>query len=379
MRRHAPFARHPRNHDAAATFARRELLQSLLGGAALSATAFGSGCAEAAPDPSLAADAGAPDARTGRIDTHHHALPPEVKRWMVDQGLLPAEGGPPWATWSLEATLEMMDARGIQAGVISQPAPSDLFNDRSRAQTGVRIVNESMATLVQSHPTRFGFFAYLPLAHVDLALEELAYAADVLGADGFLLMNHVQDRYLGDPTLDLLFEELQRRRAVVLTHPDELPNEAGVAGIAMHLGDFMLDTTRAAIRMMFSGVLERYPDVSIILPHGGGFLPYIGARLSTSRFRGDGLEPDKVREYLRRFYYDTASPMSPYSTPTLLTAADPSHLLYGTDWHQVAAEIVAENAAALDADPALDENTRKAIGRDNALALFPRLAQRIAG
>jgi 6-methylsalicylate decarboxylase len=381
MRQHASIVRHSRENHASVTLARRELLQGLLSGAALAATAaaIGSACAEATSEQSVDADAGAAGARTGRIDTHHHALPPEVKQWMVDEGLLPAEGGPPWATWSLDGTLQMMDAHGIQAGVISQPAPSDLFIDRRRAEAGVRLVNESMATLVQRHPSRFGFFAYLPLAHVDLALEELAYAADVLGADGFLLMNHVEDRYLGDPTLDPLFEELQRRRAVVLTHPDELPNQAGVPGIATHLADFMLDTTRAAIRMMFSGVLERYPDISIILPHGGGFLPYVGARLSTSRFRGDGIERDQVREHLRRFYYDTASPMSPYSTPTLLTAADPSHLLYGTDWHQVASEIVAENAVALDNDPALDESTRRAIGRDNALALFPRLAQRIAG
>jgi predicted TIM-barrel fold metal-dependent hydrolase len=113
-----------------------------------------------------------------------------------------------------------MEARGIQAGMISQPAPSDLFLERRRAETGVRIVNESMAELVRTHPARFGFFAYVPLAHVDLALNEIEYAADVLGADGFLLMNHVQERYLGDPSLDALFEELDRRQAVVLTHPD---------------------------------------------------------------------------------------------------------------------------------------------------------------
>jgi hypothetical protein len=84
---------------------------------------------------------------------------------------------------------------------------------------------------------------------------------------------------LGDPTLEPLFEELQRRRAVVLTHPDELPNQAGEAGIATHLADFMLDTTRAAIRMMFSGVLEALPRHLHQLAHGGGFLPYVGARL----------------------------------------------------------------------------------------------------
>ncbi|HEU4538989.1 MAG TPA: amidohydrolase family protein, partial [Polyangiaceae bacterium] len=270
--------------DARSALGRRGRLQSAWAGATLAAAgaALGSaGCAEEG-EPSGGARSDIEGA-VKRIDTHHHVLPPKVKEWMVNEGLLPPTGGPPWATWSLEATLEMMDAHGIQAGVVSQPAPSDIFLDRARAEAGVRIVNEAAAELAARHPTRFGFFAYLPLAHVDLALQAAAYAFDQLGADGALLMNHVQNRYLGDPAFEPLFAELDRRGAVVMTHPDSLPTGGGgfelSPALPDHVADFMLDTTRGALGLMFSGTLDRYPNLTFILPHGGGFLPYIEARI----------------------------------------------------------------------------------------------------
>ncbi|GAA2076200.1 amidohydrolase family protein [Actinomadura alba] len=214
---------------------------------------------------------------TGRIDTHHHAVPPAMRKWAVDNGLLPPEGGPNWGQWDLQATLDAMDDNGIAMGIASAPAPAVAFRDRALAASGARTINESLADLVRDHPRRFGFFAYLPLLHIDVALSEAAYALDELGADGVLLMNTAGGRYLGDKAFDPVFAELNRRRAVVMTHPDALPEDPEpLPGVENSVADFMFDTTRCALNLITSGTVDRYPRLSIILSHGGGFLPYIG-------------------------------------------------------------------------------------------------------
>ncbi|WP_394830468.1 amidohydrolase [Pendulispora rubella] len=357
----------------------------MMAGATMAAagTALGStvGCNDDDVDPNPPP----PEPTKGkRIDTHHHALPPEMKQWMKDNHKLPPQATEPWMTWDEAAALGVMDRLGIQAGVTSMPAPSEIFFDANAAdhglamaREGVRILNDSLASMARRHPTRWGFFAYLPLAHVDFALEELARAAD-LGADGFQLMNHFGHRYLGDPTFEPIFAALNARRAVVMTHPDALPGDSKISpDIEVSLADFMLDTTRGALGMMVSGTLDRHPDLSIILPHGGGFLPYIVDRTSHGYRIGEGIDPEKVRTYLRRFYFDTAGPMSSHMTPTLLASADPSHILFGTDYHQVVEEVVQDDLARFLADPGLDAAARAAIEQRNALRLFPNLARKI--
>ncbi|MFD4523160.1 amidohydrolase family protein [Streptomyces sp. NPDC058470] len=271
-----------------------------------------------------------------------------------------------------------MEANRMAVGIASAPVPSAAFQDRAVAEEGVRVCNESLAELVADHPTRFGFFANLAPAHVDLAIEQAAYALDELGADGVILMTSAGGRYLEDPAFDPLFAELNRRHAVIFTHPDRLP-EGGSAlpGVADWVADYMFDTTRAALNLITSGTLERYPNLSIILSHAGGFLPYLGGRAELAGRLGEGPAPAAFRKALRRFYYDTAMPTSPYATPSLLSAADPTHVLYGTDWPQMPADQVGIITTELDRDPSLDGRTRQNINRNNALRLLPRLAERL--
>ncbi|GAA2349183.1 amidohydrolase family protein [Streptomyces violaceusniger] len=314
----------------------------------------------------------------GRIDTHHHALPRAMRDWAITMGLLPEEGGPDWARWSLCETLEVMEANHIAAGVASAPVPSIAFRDRAVAAEGVRVCNESLADLVADHPTRFGFFANVAMAHVDLSIEQAAYALDELGADGIIMMTTTEGRYLGDPEFAPLFEELNRRRAVVFVHPQGLP-EGGteLPGVPDFIADYPLDTTRAALNLISSGTLDRCPDLSIILSHGGGFLPYAAGRAASAGRQGEGPDEAAVQRALRRFFYDTALPLSPYATPTLLAAADPARILYGTDWPARPAGEVGVITQDLDRDPALDRRTRRRISRDNALRLLPRLTARL--
>lgn len=307
---------------------------------------------------------------TGRIDIHHHALSADVIDLMRAHGL-----ATPALQWSLAATLDMMDANRIEAGVISNVIPCDVLGDAATAHRLVRQVNEAAAEVVRTHPRRFGFFAVLPLPYVDQALAEAARALDELGADGVALLPHGGDHYLGNPLFDPLFEELNRRHAVALVHPMDLP-QGCAADVPAVFADYLLDTTRAAINLITSGTLTRYPEVSIILSHAGGFLPYAASRIEIAAGAMAGVDQATVWDGIRRFYYDLALAV-PAALPSLLAAADPGRILFGTDWSGVPASVVERMTSAFDGAAALDEATRQAINRTNALGLLPALAGRL--
>lgn len=305
---------------------------------------------------------------TGRIDIHHHALSADVVELMREQGLaVPAQ------LWQPQATLDMMDATGIEASVVSNIVPCDVLGDAAKAQRLARRVNEAAAEVVREHPSRFGFLALLPLPHVDRALEETEYALDVLGADGVAVLPHGGERYLGAAEFDPLFAELNRRRAAVLVHPMDLPGGA-TPDVPPVFADYLLDTTRAAINLITSGTLERHPDMAVVLSHAGGFLPYAASRIGTAAALMAGVDEATVRKGIRHFHYDLALSV-PSALPCLLDAADSGRILYGTDWSGVPASVVEQSTRAL--DEAVDDSTRRAINRDNALVLLPGLARRL--
>jgi predicted TIM-barrel fold metal-dependent hydrolase len=308
---------------------------------------------------------------TGRIDTHHHALSADIIELMRELGL-----PTPSQQWRLDKTLDMMDANKIEASVISNVIPCDVLGDATLAHRLARQVNEAAAEVVNTHPSRFGFFAMLPLPHVDLALAEAAYALDELGAEGVALLPHGGDHYLGAPLFDPLFEELNRRRAVVLVHPLDLP-QGGAPGVPSVFADYLLDTTRAAINLITSGTLVRYPHVSIILSHAGGFLPYAATRIEVVADALGKVDQATVWDGIRRFHYDLALSV-PSALPSLLAAADPGRILYGSDWSGVPASVVEHATRAFDDATVLDEPTRQAINRGNALSLLPGLASRLS-
>ena len=185
-----------------------------------------------------------------------------------------------------------------------------------------------------------------------------------------MLLTNVRGVYLGDASIEPLMEELERRKAVVFVHPSELPAPA-VPGIPPFAADFLLDTTRAGINMARRGWLEHYPNVKIILSHGGGFIPYAAERIA----RMCSPDGDSARgiENLRRFYFDTALASSPYALPSLLAFADPSHIFFGSDWPYAPKERSLHFAELLDKFE-LASDLRMAIERGNAERVFRRLA-----
>lgn len=311
-----------------------------------------------------------------RIDVHQHFVPSEYSGWLHSLGIRDA-GGRDLPEWSPAAALDLMDQHAIATAILSISTPGVHLKPGvivdAAARAKARELNEVGARLAADYPKRFGFFATLCLPDLDGSLAELAYAFDHLGACGVILLANTHGQYLGAPEHEPLFNELARRDAVVFVHPGELPG-ARIDGIPPFAADFLLDTTRAAYRMVRNGVIRRYPSLKIILSHAGGFVPYASHRLAAAISADAQRSPFDVIEDFQRFYFDTALSGSPAALPSLLAFAKPGHVLFGSDFPYAPAIAVAYFTGQLDAYPGLDAAAHAAIDRDSAARLFPRFA-----
>jgi predicted TIM-barrel fold metal-dependent hydrolase len=298
-------------------------------------------------------------------------VPPAYGQWLRDRGM--AAGGLPIPEWSPEASLALMDERGVETAILSVSTPGVHLGDDAEARARAREVNEFAAKVVHDHPARFGFFATLTLPDVDGALAELAHAFDALRADGVVLLANSRGVYLGDARFDPLFDELNRRGAVVFVHPSIIPGLEPLPGVPAFVADFLLDTTRATIQLARSGTLDRCPDLKIILSHAGGFVPYAAYRIAIAASAAGN--PLEGMARLRRFHFDVALSSSPTALPSLLAFTEPSRVLYGSDFPYAPAGAVAAFAGLYESFP-LPEAQRGSIDRGAAEALFPCLASR---
>jgi predicted TIM-barrel fold metal-dependent hydrolase len=184
------------------------------------------------------------------IDVHHHILPDIF--WRATNEAHGPVGGFAPPPWSKEAALSYMDDAGIDVAITSISSPGVHMGDDSAARDLARRVNELSAELIRDHPDRFGGYAALPLSDVDGALRELEYGLDVLKLDGVVLFSNARGVYLGDPRFRSLFDELERRAAVVFVHPTASPDSA-VRGLGLPdtLIDFTANTTRAVAQLHY--------------------------------------------------------------------------------------------------------------------------------
>jgi 6-methylsalicylate decarboxylase len=313
--------------------------------------------------------------RAYRIDVHNHISPKEYVASLAGKGIATA-GGIPFPEWSPEVTIAHMEEQGIAVVMTSISAPGVYFGDTGFARDLARRCNEISARLVSDHPRQFGAFAVLPLPDVEGALKELEYAIDTLSLDGVVLLTSIGDQYLGDPAFDPLFEELNRRKLVVYTHPN-IPPGSDVPKLSWPapLMEFVFDTTRAVVNLILNGTLERYPDIPIILSHAGGAVPYIAGRIALAEPFLKEIAPKGVIAYLKGLYYDTALSATPYALPCLRILADPTHIVFGSDY-PFAGEpefLMGKTAEALHHYGGFEDEELLAVERNNALRLFPRL------
>jgi predicted TIM-barrel fold metal-dependent hydrolase len=316
-----------------------------------------------------------------RIDVHHHTIPSVYREALSNRGITQS-GGRDLPDWSPDLSLGVMDRNGIASAVLSVSAPGVHFGDDVAARDLARRCNEASAEVVASNPTRFGFFAVLPMPDTAGSATEAAYALDELGADGVVLMSsHADGSYLGDPRFDAVLAELDRRSAVAFIHPlapafaDRI--DIGIPAFAM---EFTFDTTRAAFNLAYTGALELYPHIRFVLSHAGGTVPYLVGRFDLLWFTDDALvarAPQGGSAYMRSLWYDTALSANPHALSSLTELVGADHILFGSDYPFAPEPATQMTVGGLTDYPFTAARAR--LERGAALDLLPSLPRRLAG
>ncbi|WP_326660112.1 amidohydrolase family protein [Streptomyces canus] len=317
---------------------------------------------------------------SGLIDVHAHLLPDFYVEQATAAGHAHPDGMGGWPSWSVEAHLDLMDRNGIDTAMLSMSSPGVHFGDDKAARLLARRVNEYTAELTRDHPGRFGNFVSLPLPDVDASLEEIAFAYDELDADGVALLTHTHGVYLGDPRLERVFAELDRRRAVVFLHPTSPVGwEQSALARPRPMVEYIFDTARTVTDLVMAGVVARYPRIQVIVPHCGGAVPVLADRINEFMrlFVPSEKTPaqDAVQQ-LRGLYYDMAGTAFPRQVPALLKLVDPDRVLFGSDYCWTPPPLADAHIAAIDAaESPVDGTTWRSLTTANAQRLFPATAR----
>ena len=310
--------------------------------------------------------------RTGRIDVHHHFLPPFYPQEMAAELKATGFNARPWTP---QLSIEAMDKADVDSSLISpiQRVVLDSMSDKSeRARTFVRRNNEFGAQVVRDHSTRFGLFASLPLPDIDGSLKEIAYCYDTLKVDGIALWTSYLDKWPGDKAFEPVMEELNRRKAVVFFHPAaanccrNLIPELAISGMI----EYDLDTARAAESLLVGGTPGKFPDIRFIFSHSGGAFTVLAARI-VDDYPKNLLNrlPKGVDYEIRRFYFETAHASKAPALNAMKDVVPVSQILFGSDATIRPYDLTIEG---LDEYQGFSPKDWHAINRGNAERLFPR-------
>lgn len=321
--------------------------------------------------------------RPFRIDVHYHICPP---RFMANQEKRNPKWGAADAKQVVPATIDIkswtptfarddLDRNGVATAIVQMISARGVwFGDVQAACDLAREWNDYAAQMTRDFPGRFGMLAAMPMPDIDSTLREIEYAFDVLHADGVQLMSHYDGKYPGDPTFRPVLEELNRRKAVVFIHPYLPPSANVLTGVRPATIEFPVDSTRAIVSLVLSGTTAQLPNIKFIFCHGGGVLPSLAGRIEQLTKHDEGRServPHGIEFELRKLYYEIANAYHPPSFAGLQALAPASHIMFGTDFPYLTLKSHIDGLAKV--VPA--ENARRAIERDNALALFPKFAE----
>src|SRR5215469_12161547 len=203
-----------------------------------------------------------PGGATPRLDVHHHFANPELLKLMTDKK---TQGYQFWQSYSPAKSIEDMDRGGVQASFLSVTTPGIWFGVDQETRRFARELNEYGAKIVSDYPGRFGLFAVLPFPNANACLEEIEYAFGTLKAEGVGLLTSYSNRWLGDPSFAPVFQELNRRKAIVYTHA-QVPDccQSLMPGIPDTTVEYNTDTARTIISLIESGRALECPDITFI-------------------------------------------------------------------------------------------------------------------
>ena len=313
------------------------------------------------------------------IDVHHHILPPKYVTVARDRLLSFAPNFTSVLNWTPAQSLEQMDKFGIKLAMTSLSNPGTWFGDAKEARDLARMSNEYAAQMVSDYPGRFGMLASVSLPDVEGSLVEAAYALDVLKADGIGLLTSYGNKWPGDPAFAPFFEEMNRRKAAVYFHPTSadccsaLMQDIPVPAPAV---EYMFDTTRAIVSLLFSGSFSKNRDINFIFSHSGGATAPIVKRiirLATIDKTIAARLPNGPLAELKRLNFDTATSTDQENLGAIMRLASADKILFGSDFPFLPYEATLPGLTKF----GFSAEDLARIERDNALRLFPQVAARL--
>ena len=275
-----------------------------------------------------------------------------------------------------------MDRAGVTAAV-AWPGPV-VAHGREAALKRARFLNDFGAQIVRTYPTRFGLFATMPPLHdVEGVLHEIRRAFEELDADGIGLVTHYGDAWLGDAAFAPVFEELDRRGAVVFVHPTALDGTCACGALGYQAGhvsqawlEYPFNTARTILSLMVAGTFDRFPNIRFIFCHGGGAFTALLSRLTgfggwfeIGQEKLEAMFPGGMEAQFRKLHFECAQAFAPQNMALLRSLVPDSQILFGTDFDRFAMSHSVEQFAGLD----LPEASRQAIACGNGGRLFTRL------
>jgi 6-methylsalicylate decarboxylase len=314
-------------------------------------------------------------AKSRVIDTHYHFYPPAYQKAWLDW-----EDGrkiPHFANqlgWTPERAVEQLDKNEIATAVLSVAStPGVWFGlDVKGAEKMARICNDYGAGMARDYKGRFGLFATLSMLDIDATLNEIEYVFGTLKADGVGLQTNYGDKWLGDPFFRPVFEELNRRGAVVYVHPlvADCCGQLSVGAFPAVI-EVPHDTTRTVTSLLLSGTLARSRDIKWLFSHAGGTIPMLAGRIDAFYQRAataGGFAPDGIMAELRRLHYDTANATGAPSMAALTKLVPATQITFGSDYPYFP---LSQIEALRNMD--LRSEDLRAIESGNAARLIPRL------
>ncbi len=291
-------------------------------------------------------------ARQPVVDIHAHFVPEGYLRLIEAEGqahglsLRPGHDGPfimigpvpigpiTPAYHDLGRRLRAMDAQGVTLHALSLMPPMVYWADADLGLRLARTVNDAIAEAVRAHPDRLVGLATLPLQAPEAAVAEASRAVTQLGLRGVYLGTNVRGMDLDDPSLTPVFARIAELDAPVFLHPLNVLGGGRVGAYYLHnlLGN-PFDTAVAAARLVFGGVLDRFPSLRVCLPHAGGAFPYLVGRLD----QGYRVRPEcrhlarPPSAYLEHFLFDTIT-HSPDALRYLIGLVGADRVMLGSDY-----------------------------------------------
>ena len=290
------------------------------------------------------------------IDVHAHYVPPDSLKMASEIGarhgleigkndrdrIVVTRGGKPFLTqlkaefFDLDLRLSIMDQQGVDMQVLS-PASSYFFYwmPVQEALEYARWLNDELARAVAKYPRRLIALGTAPLQDAAKAAVELERAMTRLGLRGLEIASNVNGRYLDDSAFEPLWEAAQALGALIFVHPNQVIGADRMKdhNLANLIGN-PTDTSLSFAKLIFAGVLERFPKLKFLLAHGGGFLPYTWGRLERgyhTQRSGTANISQPPSEYVKLLHFDSIT-HSRMALQYLIENFGAEHVLLGSDY-----------------------------------------------